>query len=211
MTLEIIIQIILLGIGLSMDAFSVALVDGLTVKGINKKRMFFIAASFGIMQALMPLIGFWLVEIVERIAGGVAGEQAGKITAVIVIWVAFTLLLLVGGKMLIESIIELRKPQEEKEEKEFSYKNILLYSVLTAIDALAAGVTMHTGLSSTSTVWLHVSIILVLTFALSLVGLFLGKQIMKLLKGRYEISGIIGGIILILLAVWVILSHYAGL
>ena len=211
MTFEILIQIILLGIGLSMDAFSVALVDGLTMKGINTKRSFFVAASFGVMQAVMPLIGFWLIELVEYIAGSVAGEQASKVTALIVIWSAFALLLFVGGKMLIESIIELRKPPEEKKEKVFSYKEILLYSVLTAIDALAAGITMHTGLSDDRTVWLHVSIILVLTFGISLIGLFLGKQIMKLLKGRYEISGIIGGVILILLAVWVIVSHYTGI
>ena len=208
MTWTIILQIILLGIGLSMDAFSVALVDGLTMKDINKKRSFFIAGTFGVMQALMPLIGFWLVEIVEIIAGSVAGEKAGAITATIVVWTAFALLLFVGGKMLIESIIELRKPQEEKKENYFSYRNVLFYGLMTAIDALAAGVTMHTGLSNTSTVWLHVSIIMVLTFGISLIGLFLGKQVMKLLKGRYEISGIIGGIILILLAVWVILSHY---
>ena len=211
MTFEILIQIFFLGIGLSMDAFSVALVDGLTMKGLNKKRFFVIAGSFGFMQALMPLIGFWLVELVEVIAGEVAGEQAGKITALVVIWAAFGLLLLVGGKMLVESIIELRKPEEEKEEKVFSYKNVFLYSILTAIDALAAGVALHADLSNTTTVWLHVSIILVLTFGLSLIGLFLGKQIMKLLKGKYEISGIIGGIILILLAVWVILSHYLGI
>ena len=186
MTFEILLQIVLLGIGLSMDAFSVALVDGLTMRGINKKRSFFIA-------------------------GNLAGEKAGQITALVVVWLAFVLLLIVGGKMLIESIIELRKPQEEKEEKEFSYKNVILYSVLTAIDALAAGVTMHTGLSDVRTVWLHVVIIMVITFGLSLVGLFLGKKIIKLLKGRYEISGIIGGCILILLAVWVILSHYLSI
>ena len=211
MTFEIIIQIILLGIGLSMDAFSVALVDGLTMKDITKKRYFFIAGVFGVMQAIMPLIGFWLVELVERIAGDVAGAQAGNVVAAVVCWLAFGLLLLVGGKMLIESIIELKKPQEEKKEKFFSYKDVLVYGVLTAIDALAAGVTMHTGLSDGVTVWLHVSIVLLLTFSISLIGLFLGKQIMKLLKGRPEISGIIGGIILILLAVWVILSHYLGI
>ena len=211
MTFEILLQIVLLGIGLSMDAFSVALVDGLTMRGINKKRSFFIAGSFGFMQGFMPLVGFWIVELVQRIAGNLAGEKAGKITALVVVWLAFALLLIVGGKMLIESIIELRKPQDEKEEKEFSYKNVILYSVLTAIDALAAGVTMHTGLSDVRTVWLHVVIIMVITFGLSLVGLFLGKKIIKLLKGRYEISGIIGGCILILLAVWVILSHYLPL
>ena len=211
MTFEILLQIVLLGIGLSMDAYSVALVDGLTMRGINKKRSIFIAGSFGFMQGFMPLVGFWIVELVESIAGNLAGEKAGQITALVVVWLAFVLLLIVGGKMLIESIIELRKPQEEKEEKEFSYKNVILYSVLTAIDALAAGVTMHTGLSDVRTVWLHVVIIMVITFGLSLVGLFLGKKIIKLLKGRYEISGIIGGCILILLAVWVILSHYLPL
>ena len=211
MTAQILIQIVLLGIGLSMDAFSVALVDELTMKGINKRRSFFIAFLFGFMQAFMPLIGFWLVELVEYIAGDVAGAQAGIVTAKIVVWLAFSLLLIVGSKMLIESILELRKKPEEKEEKVFSYRNIFLYSFLTAIDALAAGIALHADLSTTTTVWLHASIILVLTFGISLVGLFLGKQIMKILKGRPEISGIIGGIILILLAVWVILSHYLGI
>ena len=211
MTFEILIQIFFLGIGLSADAFSVALTDGLTYSDIDKKKSFFIAFVFGFMQALMPLIGFWLVEAVEVIAGDIAGEGAGQIMATIVCWIAFALLLFIGGKMLIESILEMKKPKEEKEPKKFSVKEVLLYGVATAIDALAAGVTMHTGLSTGQTVWLHVSIILVLTFSISLVGLFLGKQIMKLLKGKYEISGIIGGIILILLAVWVIISHYTGL
>ena len=207
----ILIQIILLGIGLSADAFSVALTDGLTYVDINKKRSFFIAGVFGFMQALMPLIGFWLVELVERIVGQEAGEQAGIIAGKVVVWLAFVLLLFIGGKMLIESIIEMRKPKEEKTERHFSIREVILYGFATAIDALAAGVALHADLSNVYTIWLHVSIILVLTFSISLIGLFLGKQIMKLLKGRYEISGIIGGIILILLAVWVIVSHYAGL
>ena len=207
----ILLQIVLLGIGLSADAFSVALTDGLTYSDINKKRSFFIAGTFGVMQALMPLAGFWIVELVEMIAGEVAGEKAGEIAAVVVVWLAFALLLFIGGKMLIESILEMRKPQEEKKERLFSIKEVIFYGFATAIDALAAGVTMHTGLSNSVTIWLHVSIILLLTFSISLIGLFLGKQIMKLLKGRYEISGIIGGIILILLAVWVVVSHYAGI
>ena len=157
------------------------------------------------MQALMPLIGFWLVEIVETIAGDLAGEQAGQIASIVVKWVAFGLLLLIGIKMLVESIIELRKQPEEKTSKKFSFKEVIFYGFVTAIDALAAGVTLHAGLSNTATVWLHVSIILIVTFIMSLIGLFLGKQILKLLKGRYEISGIIGGIILIILAVVVVL------
>lgn len=206
----ILLEVFFLGIGLSADAFSVALTSGLTYIDINKKRCFFIAAVFGVMQALMPLIGFWLVELIENIAGEIAGAQAGEIASKVVVWLAFALLLFIGSKMLIESIISIRKIEERKE-KHFSIKEVLLFGIATSIDALAAGVAMHADLSTTVTVWLHVSIILVLTFSLSLICLFLGKQITKLLKGKYEISGIIGGIILILLAVWVIVSHYAGL
>lgn len=211
MTWIILLQIILLGIGLSMDAFSVALTDGLTYVDINKKRSFFIAIVFGVFQALMPLLGFWLVEVVELIAGEIAGTEAGIIASKIVVWLAFVLLLFIGGKMLIESIIEMRKPKEEKKERHFSIREIIFYGFATAVDALAAGVALNADLSTTTTIWLHVSIILILTFTISLIGLFLGKQIMKLLKGKYEISGIIGGIILILLAVWVVVSHYIGL
>ena len=211
MSLEILLQIFFLGIGLSADAFSVALTDGLTYKDINVKKSFFIAFVFGFMQALMPLIGFWLVEVVEIIAGEVAGAEAGIVTAKVVTWLAFALLLFIGGKMLIESILEMRKPKEEKKDRLFSIKEVIFYGFATAIDALAAGVALHAGLSDQTTVWLHTSMILVLTFSISLVGLFLGKQIVKLLRGKYEISGIVGGIILILLAVWVVVSHYTGI
>ena len=206
MTWQILLTIFFLGLGLAMDAFSVALTDGLTYTDINKKKSFFIAGTFGFMQALMPLIGFWLVEIVETIAGDLAGEQAGHIASIVVKWVAFGLLLFIGGKMIIESIIELRKPAEEKTSKKFSYKEVIFYGFVTAVDALAAGVTLHAGLSNTATVWLHVFIILAVTFGMSLVGLFLGKQVLKLLKGRYEISGIIGGAILIILAIVIVVG-----
>ena len=211
MTFPILLEIFLLGIGLSADAFSVALTDGLTYSDINKRKSFFIAFVFGFMQALMPLIGFWLVEVIELIAGEIAGAQAGSIASSVVVWTAYVLLFFIGGKMLVESVIEMGKPLEEKKAKKFSFKEVIFYGFATAVDALAAGVAMHTGLSTTGTVWVHVSIIFVLTFSLSLVGLFLGKQIMKLFRGKYEISGVIGGIILMLLAIWVLLSHYLGL
>ena len=211
MSLKILLTVFFLGIGLSMDAFSVALTDGLTYTDINKRKSFFIAGTFGVMQALMPLIGFWLVELIETIAGSVTGNKAGEIASLIVVWLAFALLLFLGIKMLIESIKEMKKPLEEKRAKRFSIKEVLFYGFATAVDALAAGVALHAGLSTVVTVWLHVSIILVLTFVISLIGLLLGKQIMRLLKGKYEIAGIIGGCILILLAAWVVVSHYTGL
>ena len=211
MTFEIFIQIILLGIGVSADAFSVALTDGLVYSDINKKKSLFIALTFGVMQAIMPLIGFWLIELVEVVAGETIGSQAGNIVSKIVVWLAFASLLFIGGKMLIESIVELKKPKDEHNKRLFSIKEVLLMGVATSIDALAVGIALHADLSTTVTIWLHVSIILVLTFSFSLIGLLLGKQILKLLRGKTEISGVIGGIILILLGVWIILSHYLGL
>ena len=211
MTWQILLAVFFLGIGLSMDAFSVALTDGLTYSDINKRKSFFIAGTFGVMQALMPLIGFWLVELIQVIAGSVAGNKAGEIASLIVVWSAFVLLLFLGIKMLVESISEMKKPAEEKCAKQFSFKEVIFYGFATAIDALAAGVALHADLSTTTTVWLHVSIILVLTFVISLIGLFLGKQIMRLLKSKYEIAGIIGGSIIILLAIWVVVSHYLPL
>ena len=211
MSVAIILQIVLLGVALSMDAFAVSITDGLVYTDINKKKSFFIAGLFGLMQALMPLIGFWLVEIITIIVGDAGGEKAGKIMSDIVSWTAFALLIFIGGKMIIEGIIELKKPQEEKETKKFSFKEVIYFGFATAIDALGTGVALHSGLSNNYTIWLHVSIIMVITFIISLIGLFLGHQIEKLLKGKYEITSIIGGIILIALAVWIIVSHYAGI
>lgn len=208
MTWENILKIILLGIALAMDAFAVSITDGLIYRDINKKKIFFIAATFGLMQAVMPLIGYFVIELIAYLVGNSGSADAIKIFSTTVAWISFVLLLFIGIKMLVEGIIEVRKPLEEKKSKLFSVKEVLIMGVATAIDALAAGVTMHAGLSTNNTVWLHVSIILVITFVFSLVGLFLGKQITKLLKGKYEISCIIGGVILVLLAVWVIVSHY---
>ncbi len=211
MSIAIILEIILLGIALSMDAFAVSVTDGLTYVDIDKKKSFFIAGVFGVMQALMPLIGFWLVEIISVIVGESGGANAGKIMADVVSWIAFALLLIIGGKMLIEGIKDLKKAPEEKETKTFSIKEVLYFGFATAVDALGTGVALHSGLSTTATIWLHVSIIMVITFSISLIGLFLGKQIVKWLNGKFEITAIIGGCILIGLAVWIIISHYAGI
>ena len=210
MTLEIIIQILLLGIALSMDAFAVSITDGLIYQDINKKKALFIALVFGIMQGLMPLIGYWLVELVEVLVSG-AGADAGKVMATVVTWTAFALLIFLGAKMIFEAVKSLRTAEEEKQPKLFSIKEVLLFGIATSIDALATGVALHSGLSNNVTVFIHASIIICITFVISLIGVLLGKQIVKLFKGKTEITSIIGGCILILLAIWIVLSHYFGL
>ena len=194
-----------------MDAFAVSVTDGLTYSDINKKKGVFIAGVFGVMQALMPLIGYWLVELITILVDSEAGAEAGKIMSLIVTWIAFALLLFIGGKMLIEGILDLKKDEEEKEVKLFSYKEVLLFGVATSIDALATGVAFHAGISTNITIWLHVVIIMCITFVISFAGVVIAKQVQKLLKGKYEITAIIGGIILLSLAVWIVLSHYLGI
>lgn len=207
----IIVEVILLGIALSMDAFAVSITCGLTYLDLNKKRSIFIAGVFGVMQALMPLIGYWIVEGITTIVDETAGAKVGEIAATVVSCVAFALLIFLGTRMIVEAIREMKKPEEEKEPKKFSFREIMYFGVATSIDALGAGVALHAGLSSNLTIWLHVCIIMVCTFTISLIGIFLAKQVTKLLKGKYEITGIIGGCILILLGIWILLSHLLGL
>ena len=211
MTFEIIIQIVLLGIALSMDAFAVSVTDGLIYQDINKKKALFIALVFGVMQGLMPLIGYWLVELVEFIVNEGAGASAGNLMATVVTWTAFALLLFIGGKMIFEGIQSLRKPEEERKARLFSFKEVLFFGIATSIDALGSGVALHSGLSNNVTIFVHVSIIICITFVISFIGVILGGKIEKLFKGKVEITSIIGGCILLLLAVWIVLSHYLSL
>ena len=211
MAFEIIIQIILLGVALSMDAFAVSVTDGLIYQDINKKKALFIALVFGVMQGLMPLIGYWLVELVEFIVSEGAGASAGNLMATVVTWTAFVLLLFIGGKMIFEGIQSLRKPSEEKNIRLFSIKEVLLFGVATSIDALGSGVALHSGLSNNTTIFIHIAIIISITFIISFLGVVLGGKIEKLFKGKTEITSIVGGAILVLLAIWIILSHYLPL
>lgn len=210
MSIQIIIQIVLLGIALSMDAFAVSITDGLIYQDINKKKALFIALVFGVMQGLMPLIGYWLVEIVEFIVNEGAGASAGNFMATVVTWTAFVLLMFIGGKMVFEGIASLRKPVEEKKTRLFSIKEVLFFGIATSIDALGSGVALHSGLSDDVTIFIHVSIIIGITFIISFIGVVLGGKIEQLFKGKTEITSIIGGCILILLAIWIALSHYIG-
>ena len=210
MTLAIITQIILFGIALAMDAFAVSVTDSLIYTDLNKKRALFIPAVFAVMQALMPLIGFFIVELVSYLVGENAGVEAGKIMALVVTWISFGLLLFIGGKMLIEGIKSF-KEENENNVKLFSIKEVLVMGVATSIDALAVGVSLHAGLSTTSTIFLHVAIIMVVTFIICIIGILLGSSISKLFKGKHQATVIIGGIILILLAVWIVINHYVGI
>ena len=180
-----ILEILLLGIGLSMDAFAVSICKGLSTKKLQFKHYLIIGAWFGGFQALMPTIGFFLGSTFEQ-----------YITA-FDHWVAFVLLSAIGAGMIKESLSK----EESNGNDSFSFKTMLLLALATSIDALAVGVTFA---------FLDVSIlpavefIGTITFALSCVGLFVGNIFGSRYKKGAEISG---GVILILMGIKILLEH----
>lgn len=214
MTWDIILEVILFGIALSMDAFSMSITQGLTMQNLNKKRSIFIAFIYGFFQGLFPLIGFFLIEGISYFVDSSIGLKAETILSTTVSWISAILLLIIGTKMLLEAIRSRKDSSLNSKDYVFTIKRVLLVGIAVSIDALATGVAFHhtdangVSLSTTSTIWLHIIIIMVITFLFSILGVFAGNKVNKILKGKKEITGIIGGIILILLSIWVILSHY---
>lgn len=193
------VTLLLIALSLSLDAFSVSIIDGLTINDLNKKRMLFICLTFGVFQALMPLIGHLVgLTFIQYI------EDYDH-------WLSLVLLAFVGLKMVydgVKEIIEKRKKNDSEEEtsKSFSYKLILIQGIATAIDALAIGLTLETSIAPAN-VYLGIFIIGVVTFLMCLVGIFLGSKISKLLRGHIEIAESIGGVILVLIGIKIVLNH----
>ncbi len=218
MTIDIIIQVMLFAIALSMDAFAVSIAQGITFKDIDKKKSLFIAFTYGFLQALFPLISFFTIEIIERSVEASESAKAISIFNKVIAWTSFILLIYIGIKMIIDGI-KTRKNNLDKQSnnKLFSIKEVLLMGVVTAIDALSIGIVFHNknelgySISTSSTIFLHVSIIMIITFIICLLGTLLSIKIHKLLKGRYDLTSYVGGTILILLSIWTIVTHYLNI
>lgn len=202
-----IIELLLLAVGLSMDAFAVSIGNGLSMKKINLKEALPIAVSFGLFQALMPVIGYFL---------GTAFE------AVIKRWdhyIAVVFLGFIGGKMIFDGIKEIiadkkkekadgiceqnpEIPVETTNDKGISLGKLLVQAIATSIDALIVGVSFA-ALPNVN-IWLAVSLIGVITFSISLVGVFAGKKFGELLGSKAEVFG---GLILVAIGVKVFIEH----
>ena len=178
-------ELFLIAVGLSMDAFAVAVCKGLSMKRIDKKYTLLIALFFGGFQALMPLLGYFL------------GSQFSFYIEKIDHWVAFILLALIGGNMVRES----REEAKEEAYRGIDYKELLLLAVATSIDALAVGITFA---------FLQVEIVSAVlligctTFVLSLIGVVVGNLFGARYKSRAELTG---GVILILIGLKILLEH----
>lgn len=184
-----ILELFLIGVGLSMDAFAVAICQGLCMPKINWRHAGIIALFFGGFQALMPFMG-WLLG--SQFAGYIQSFDH---------WVAFILLALIGGNMVREALA----PEEEAVAcavtTKLDYKQLLLMAVATSIDALAVGVTFAFFEVS---IIPAISVIGCTTFCISLAGVAVGNFFGARYKKRAEVTG---GIILILLGIKILLEH----
>ena len=177
--MSLFIEIFLIGVGLSMDAFAVSICKGLSMKKIKKRDVFIIALFFGGFQALMPFIGWFL------------GKGFESYITSIDHWIAFILLGIIGGKMLIDGI----KAEDDEETGEFKLdlKELFLLAIATSIDALAVGITF-TFLNYPIVECM--SIIGCTTFIISFIGVYIGKIFGSKYEHKAEIAG---GIILIVI------------
>ena len=180
------IELLLLAVGLSMDAFAVSVCKGLAMGGVKPRHMLICGAWFGGFQALMPMIGYLLGAAFENVISAVSS------------WIAFGLLVLIGGNMLREAL----NGEEETTDADLSVKTMFLMAVATSIDALAVGISL--AMAGVSNIFLAVLLIGVTTFVLSAIGVRVGN----VFGSRYEKKAeLMGGVILILLGVKILLEH----
>ena len=184
------LEIFLIGIGLSMDAFAVAICKGLAMPDrVHKKSALLIALYFGVFQAAMPALG-WLL-----------GSQFARYVTRFAPWIAFALLSWIGGSMIRES----RAPEGEEQpsDGQVRHRELFVLAIATSSDALAVGVTFSMVELSVS-VWLAVTLIGCTTFLISLCGVFVGNVFGARYKNKAEF---VGGVILLLIGVKLLLEH----
>lgn len=190
------LEIFLVAIGLSMDAFAVAICKGLAMPQINKKQTLLIGAYFGVFQALMPLAG-WLL----------GSQFAGYVTK-LAPWIAFVLLVWIGGSMIRESLSKNEEDGEpEPEPGELRHRELLMLAVATSIDALAVGVSFSMVELSVS-IGTAAALIGCTTFVISVGGVFVGHIFGAKYKNRAEF---VGGAILVLIGLKILLEHFGVL
>lgn len=193
-------DVLLLAVALSMDAAAVSMTNGMTVKP-GAKTTLLTAFLFGLFQAVMPLIGYYVTEAVS----GAFREAFEKISA----WAAFLLLAFIGGKMIFDSIKEKKENKDEKAyasvEKTLSFGEMLAQAFATSIDALAVGISLKMAAMSEGlfpAIGWSVTVIGFVTFLLSLLSVRLGKLIGNKLADKAEI---LGGAVLLLIGLKILL------
>ncbi|WP_458773845.1 manganese efflux pump MntP [Clostridium neonatale] len=184
-----VVELFILAVGLSMDAFAVAICKGLCMRKVTIKKAGIVGLYFGLFQAGMPMIGYIL------------GSQFSDKISSIDHWIAFILLSLIGISMIKESLEKEEKSECKTEEEELSFKNMSILAVATSIDALAVGVTFA---FLKVNIIPAVSFIGITTLVLSMIGVKIGNIFGVKYKSKAEL---VGGIILILMGIKILLEH----
>ena len=192
-TLIFIINSVLLGVGLAMDAFSVSLANGLNEPAMKKNRMSLIAGVFAFFQAAMPMIGWICVHTIM---------QVFKNFEKFIPWIALLLLCYIGGELLLDGI---KNRGSEEEAAKLGFGALLIQGVATSIDALSVGFTIAE--YGFVMALICAIIIAVVTFIISFVGLILGKKFGTKFAGR---ASILGGVILIGIGLEIFLTGILG-
>ena len=186
------VESILLGIGLAMDAFSVSLANGLNEQGMKKSKMIGVAGTFAFFQGLMPLIGWICVRtMLEKFSA----------FAEYIPWIALVLLALIGGKMLIDGI----RHKEGDTPCRTGIAALLIQGVATSIDALSVG--FDIGEYGIIEALVAVAIIALITFAICLCGIFIGKKFGTRLSSK---ASVFGGVILIAIGIEIFITGLVG-
>lgn len=181
------LTIILIAVGLAMDAFAVSVVSGCFYKELKIAHVFRMAFFFGAFQAFMPLIGY------------AAGQTVADYITHVDHWVAFGLLAGIGGKMIYEGTKF--EQVEKKAQDPASLMVVLVLSLATSIDALAVGITLSL---VTHSIVAAVTAIGLITFALSYAGVEFGRRTRRFVENKIEIAG---GLILIAIGVKILVTH----
>ena len=188
------IELLLLGVGLAMDAFAVSICKGLAMNKVNMKQCFLIALFFGGFQAFMPVLGWFL--------GSTFAEKIKAIDH----WIAFILLSYIGIKMISDAIKEWKEETKvEQMDPPLDIKELFLLAIATSIDALAVGITFS---FLDVVIGLAAAIIGVVTFVISGAGVFVGNIFGEKYKTKAQI---VGGVILVLLGVRILVTHLMGI
>ena len=185
------IELLLVAVGLSMDAFAVAVCKGLSVQKLRWKHYLAVGLWFGGFQALMPTVGFFL--------GALFADAIEAFDH----WVAFALLAIIGINMLKEAL-EKKDESGDNPEKDadLSVKTMFLMAVATSIDALAVGISL--AMVGSVNIWLAAAFIGICTCLLSALGVKIGNVFGSRYEKKAELAG---GVILILLGVKILLEH----
>ena len=177
-------SLFVLAVGLSMDAFAVAICKGLAIGHPSLKASVTAGLWFGIFQALMPLIGYFI------------GMQFASLVSVFDHWIAFVLLLCIGASMIKES-----RGCDEEETASISFMTMLPLAIATSIDALASGIALA---AVDGNIYWAVLFIGIITFILSAVGVRVGAVAGSKYRSKAELAG---GIILIAIGLKILLEH----